>query len=69
MEEEVQVYSMETISHRHARGVAIPCVVAAICLDAGVQMYGPEITSGLVGEVFGSVDEFREPIKYVAEAV
>lgn len=63
------VFNGNHITTRHARGVAIPCVVAAICLDAGVQMYGPEITSGIVGEVFGSVDEFREPIKYVAEAV
>ena len=27
---------------RHAAGVGMPCIVAACCLDAGTQMFGPE---------------------------
>jgi methyl-coenzyme M reductase beta subunit len=53
---------------RHSKGFCIPCVVAAMCLDAGTQLFSPESTSGLIKEVFSSVDEFREPLKYVVEA-
>jgi methyl-coenzyme M reductase beta subunit len=37
-------------------------------LDAGTQLFSPEKTSGLIKEVYSSFDEFREPLKYVAEA-
>lgn len=63
------VFNGNHVTTRHSKGLAVPCVAAAIALDAGVQIYGPEKTSGLVGDVFGAVDEFREPIKFVAEAV
>lgn len=53
---------------RHSKGFCIPCVVAAMCLDAGTQLFSPESTSGLIKEVFSSVNEFREPLKYVVEA-
>jgi methyl-coenzyme M reductase beta subunit len=53
---------------RHSKGFTIPCVVAAMSLDAGTQLFSPEKTSGLIKEVYGSFDEFREPLKYVAEA-
>jgi methyl-coenzyme M reductase beta subunit len=53
---------------RHSKGFCIPCVVAAMCLDAGTQLFSPEATSGLIKEVFSDVDEFREPLKYVVEA-
>ena len=36
-------------------------------LDSGTQMFSVEATSALVGEVYGSVDNLREPVKYVAE--
>ncbi len=54
---------------RHSRGFAIPCVSAAVALDAGTQMFTPEMTSSLVGNVYGEIKEFREPITSVAEAV
>lgn len=53
---------------RHSKGFCIPCVAAAMSLDAGTQMFSPEKTSGLIKEVYSKVDEFREPLKYVAEA-
>lgn len=63
------VFNGNHVVTRHSRGFAIPCVSASVSLDAGVQMFTPEMTSGLVGEVFGSVDEFREPIKAVAASL
>lgn len=53
---------------RHSKGFCIPCVAAAMCLDAGTQLFSPEATSGLIKEVYSKIDEFREPLKYVALA-
>jgi methyl-coenzyme M reductase beta subunit len=52
---------------RHSKGFAIPCAAAAMCLDAGTQMFSVEKTSGLIGTVYGAIDYLREPIKSVAE--
>lgn len=57
------------VTTRHSKGLGVPCVAAAVALDAGVQIYSPAKTSQLVGDVFSSVDEFREPIKAIADAV
>jgi methyl-coenzyme M reductase beta subunit len=57
------------VTTRHSKGLGVPCVAAAVALDAGVQIYGPAKTSQLVGDVFSAVEEFREPIKAIAEAV
>lgn len=57
------------VTTRHSKGLGVPCVAAAVALDAGVQIYSPAKTSQLVGDVFSAVDEFREPIKAIAEAV
>jgi len=63
------VFNGNHVVTRHSRGFAIPCVSAAVALDAGTQMFTPEMTSGLVGAVYGEIKEFREPIVAVAEAV
>jgi methyl-coenzyme M reductase beta subunit len=63
------VFNGNHVVTRHSKGLAVPCVAAAVALDAGVQIYSPEKTSKLVGDVFSSVDEFREPIKAIAGAV
>ena len=63
------VFNGNHVVTRHSKGLAVPCVAAPVALDAGVQIYSPAKTSGLVGDVFSSVDEFREPIKAVAGAV
>lgn len=52
---------------RHSKGFAVPCSAAAMCLDAGTQMFSVEATSGLVGTVYGDIEYFKEPIKYVAD--
>jgi methyl-coenzyme M reductase beta subunit len=63
------VFNGNHIVTRHSRGFAIPCVAAAVALDAGTQMFTPEMTSGLVGAIYSEIKEFREPIVSVAEAV
>ncbi|MCK9152506.1 coenzyme-B sulfoethylthiotransferase subunit beta [Methanobacterium alcaliphilum] len=62
------IFNGNHIVTRHSKGFAIPCVAAAMSLDAGTQMFSPEATSGLIKEVFSQVDAFREPLKYVNEA-
>jgi methyl-coenzyme M reductase beta subunit len=52
---------------RHSKGYVTPCNAAAMCLDAGTQMFSVESTSGLIGTVYGDIDYFKEPIKYVAD--
>ncbi|WP_456472000.1 coenzyme-B sulfoethylthiotransferase subunit beta [Methanocaldococcus sp.] len=59
------IFNGNHIVTRHSKGFAIPPVAAAMCLDAGTQMFSPERTSALIGTVFGAIDEFREPLKYV----
>jgi len=61
------IFSGNHIVTRHSKGFAIPPVCAAMCVDAGTQMFSPERTSALVGTVYGAIDEFREPMKYVIE--
>jgi methyl-coenzyme M reductase beta subunit len=63
------VFNGNHVVTRHSRGFAIPCVAAAVALDAGTQMFTPEMTSGLVGAIYSEIKEFREPIVSVAEAV
>jgi methyl-coenzyme M reductase beta subunit len=63
------VFNGNHVVTRHSRGFAIPCVCAAVALDAGTQMFTIESTSGLIGDVFGGIPEFREPIKAVAGAL
>jgi methyl-coenzyme M reductase beta subunit len=54
---------------RHAAGVGMPCIVAACCLDAGTQMFGPEATSKIYQDTFGQLDAFKKPIQAVAKGI
>jgi methyl-coenzyme M reductase beta subunit len=51
---------------KHSKGVLIPAVTAANCLDGGTQTFSAEATSSLFKEVFGDMKEFRTPIQVVA---
>ncbi len=54
---------------KHSKGVLIPAVTAANCLDGGTQTFSAEATSGLFKEVFGEMIEFKTPMQVVgAEA-
>ncbi len=61
------IFNGNHVVTRHSKGYAIPCDAAAMSLDAGTQMFSVESTSKLVGDVYSSVDDLREPIKYVAK--
>lgn len=63
------VFNGNHVVPRRSRGFAIPCVAAAVSFDKGVEMFTPEMTSTMVGKVFGSIKEFREPIKTVASSI
>ena len=63
------VFNGNHVVTRHSRGFGLPAISAAVSLDAGTQMFTVESTSGLVGDVFGSIKEFREPIDSVAETL
>lgn len=52
---------------RHSKGFAVPCATAAMCMDAGTQMFSPEATSGMVGTIYSDIEYFKEPIKYIAD--
>ncbi|HUV24247.1 MAG TPA: coenzyme-B sulfoethylthiotransferase subunit beta [Methanomassiliicoccales archaeon] len=52
---------------RHSKGFLIPAVAAGCALDAGTQMFSPEMTSGLIKDVFGEIREFNSPLQVVAE--
>jgi methyl-coenzyme M reductase beta subunit len=52
---------------RHSKGFAVPCSTAAMCLDAGTQMFSPEATSGMVGTIYSDIEYFKEPLRYVAD--
>ncbi len=61
------IFTGNHVVTRHSKGFAIPPVCAALCVDAGTQMFSPERTSALVGAVYSAIDEFREPLKHVIE--
>ena len=61
------IFTGNHVVTRHSKGFAIPPVVAALCVDAGTQMFSPEKTSALVGAVYSAIDEFREPLKHVID--
>ena len=52
---------------RHSKGFLVPAVAAGCALDAGTQMFSPEMTSGLIKDVFGGIREFNSPIQVVGE--
>ena len=63
------VFNGNHVVTRHAAGVGMPCIVAACCLDAGTQMFGPEATSKIYQDTFGQIDEFKKPIQSVAKVM
>jgi methyl-coenzyme M reductase beta subunit len=61
------IFNGNHVVTRHSKGFAVPCVSAACALDAGTQMFSVESTSKLIGEVFGEIPEFKDPLAYVAK--
>ena len=63
------IFNGNHVVTRHSRGFAMPCGSAACALDAGTQMFTIESTSAIIGDVFSTIDEFREPIIAVAKGL
>jgi methyl-coenzyme M reductase beta subunit len=63
------IFNGNHVVTRHSAGFAIPCVVAACCLDAGTQMFSPEGTSKIYGDTYGKIDEFAKPLQNIAKAI
>ncbi len=62
------VFNGNHVVTRHSTGMAIPCVAAAVALDAGTQMFSPESTSALVLDTYKDVPVMMAPLKEVAAA-
>ena len=62
------VFSGNHIVTRHSKGFGVPIVAAAVSLDNGTAVYGPETTSGLVGEIFGDHKVLTNSLGAVAQA-
>lgn len=63
------IFNGNHVVTRHSRGFAMPCASAACALDAGTQMFTIESTSAIIGDVFSTIKEFREPIIAIANAL
>lgn len=62
------VFHGNHIVTRHSKGFGVPIVAAAVSLDNGTAVYGPEATSGLVGEIFGENKLLTNSMEAVAKA-
>jgi len=61
-------FTMDHVITRHTSGFLTPCVAAAMCLDAGTQIFAPKITSGNYYKLRKEIPLFAEPHRKVAEA-
>jgi len=61
-------FSMDNVLVKHTSGFLTPCVAAAMCLDAGTQIFNPETTSGGFFKIQEAFPIVRNPLQKVAEA-
>ncbi|MHA1300150.1 MAG: coenzyme-B sulfoethylthiotransferase subunit beta [Candidatus Helarchaeota archaeon] len=61
-------FSLEHVLVRHTSGFFTPCVAAAMCLDAGTQVFSPEVTSGSMFKIKEVKDIFLNPLPKIAAA-
>jgi methyl-coenzyme M reductase beta subunit len=61
-------FSAEHPATRGSKGFIIPCAAAAMCLDAGTQMYPPEMTSRKIFNLREVLPELKNPVKRIADA-
>jgi len=65
---EVGIFSGEHVVTKGSKGFVIPCAAAAMCLDAGTQMYMPEVTSKNMFKLREVLPVFKDPLSRIAEA-
>lgn len=61
-------FTLDHVLVRHTSGFFTPCVAAAMCLDAGTQVFSPEITSGAMFKIQEATDIFLNPLVKIAAA-
>lgn len=61
-------FTMDHVITRHTSGFLTPCAAAAMCLDAGTQIFAPKITSGNYFKLRQEIPLFTEPHRKAAEA-
>ncbi len=61
-------FTMDHVIARHSSGFMTPCVAAAMCLDAGTQIFAPKVTSGNYLKIRKEIPLFAEPHRQIAEA-
>ena len=63
------VFNGNHVVTRHAAGFGIPCLVSAVALDAGTQMFTAESTAKIYQDTFGQLPEFKTPMQTIAKSV
>jgi methyl-coenzyme M reductase beta subunit len=63
------VFNGNHVVTRHAAGFGIPCLVSAVALDAGTQMFSAEGTAKIYQDTFGQLPEFKTPMQTIAKSV
>ncbi|MFX0132579.1 MAG: methyl-coenzyme M reductase subunit beta [Candidatus Hodarchaeota archaeon] len=61
-------FPMDHVLVKHTSGFFTPCVAAAMCLDAGTQIFGPEATSKGFFTIREQFEDFKDPLIKIAEA-
>ncbi len=61
-------FTMDHVITRHSSGFLTPCAAAAMCLDAGTQIFQPKVTSGNYLKLRKDLPLFTEPHRKAAEA-
>ncbi|MDY6966508.1 MAG: methyl-coenzyme M reductase subunit beta [Halobacteriota archaeon] len=61
-------FTLEHVITRSNSGFVTPCATAAMCLDAGTQIFKPSTTSGLYYILADHLPIFKNPMEGVAEA-
>lgn len=62
------IMSGEHVVTRASKGFIIPCACAAACLDAGTQVYSPEMMSGKMFKLRKVLPELEKPVENIAKA-
>ena len=61
-------FAMDHVLVKHTSGFFTPCVAAAMCLDAGTQIFSPQMTSGGFFNIREEFPIFQNPLQKIAEA-
>ena len=61
-------FTLEHVITRSNSGFVTPCATAAMCLDAGTQIFKPTTTSGLYFLLADHLPVFKNPLEQLAEA-